>query len=239
MASRQVAALTSRGGQISSEIAMPSPAASSKATESTCPAEPIALSTCPGSRLSAGVLYLVRPSGNSTLFCTRASAPRREVSAAGARAAIRTTAVTTATATNRAAARAPSRAANIAASTGTASQAVDLRSQAAPRAIPEPVIPLMRAAGMARARASRISASTGGSVVITARLSASTGEASATAVASHASRRHARQPRWGTAIRNAAASGTTVPTAIHTPEFPASPPSPAALGSPNSVINGR
>ena len=173
---------------------MPSPAASSRPTEITCPAVPIAVSRCPGSRLSAGVLYRVRPSGNSTLFCTRASRPRSEVSAAGASAAMRTTTVMADAATKRPAARAPSRAANIAARTGTASQAVDFRSQATPRATPEPtaaetarVAPAGRAA---RARASRISASTGGSVVITARLSPITGEATATAVASSASRRH-------------------------------------------------
>src|SRR5436305_2616153 len=108
---------------------------------------------------------------------------------------MRTTAVTATAATKRQAARLPSRAATIAASTGTASQAVDFRSQAAPRATPEPVIPVIHeprpgsgdsadrgdAAGRAaRARASRISASTGGSVVITARLSPTTGEATAT-----------------------------------------------------------
>ena len=76
-------------------------------------------------------------------------------------------------------------------------------------------------------------------MVITARLSPTTGEATATAVASSASRRHAAQPRCGTAIQNAAASGITVPTAIHTPELPARPPSPAALGSPNKVMTGR
>ena len=41
---------------------------------------------------------------------------------------------------NRYMARAPSRQANIAAMTGTASQAVDFRSQATPRAIPEPTV---------------------------------------------------------------------------------------------------
>ena len=53
---------------------------------------------------------------------------------------MRTTAVTATAATKRPAARAPSRAATIAARTGTASQAVDFRSQAAPSATPEPVI---------------------------------------------------------------------------------------------------
>ena len=43
-ASRQAAAGTSRGGRITSEIAMPSPAASSRPTETTCPAAPIAVS---------------------------------------------------------------------------------------------------------------------------------------------------------------------------------------------------
>ena len=75
--------------------------------------------------------------------------------------------------------------------------------------------------------------------MITARLSPITGEATATAVASSASRRHVAQPRCGLAIQNAAASGTTVPMAIHTPELPARPPSPAALGSPNKVMTGR
>ena len=75
--------------------------------------------------------------------------------------------------------------------------------------------------------------------MITARLSPTTGEATATAVASSASRRHGGQVRCGTAIQNAAASRTTVPRAIHTPEFPASPPSPAALGRPNKVMTGR
>ena len=76
-------------------------------------------------------------------------------------------------------------------------------------------------------------------MVITARLSPTTGEASATAVASSASRRQNVQPRCGVAIQNAAVSGITVPTAIHTPELPARPPIPAALGSPNNVITGR
>ena len=76
-------------------------------------------------------------------------------------------------------------------------------------------------------------------MVITARLSPTTGEASATAVASSASRRQKVQPRCGIAIQNAAASGITVPIAIHTPELPARLPSPAALGSPNNVITGR
>ena len=76
-------------------------------------------------------------------------------------------------------------------------------------------------------------------MVITARLSPITGEATATAVASSASRRHTVQPRCGMAIQKAAASGSTVPTAIHTPEFPARPASPAALGSPNKVMTGR
>src|SRR5438046_187810 len=82
------------------------------------------------------------------------------------------------------------------------SPAADFRSQDTPSATPEPVIPVIHevspgqgdlagggdAAGRAaRARASRISASTGGSVVITARLSPTTGEATATAVASSAS----------------------------------------------------
>src|SRR5580704_4131255 len=109
---------------------------------------------------------------------------------------MRTTVVTATAATKRHAARAPSRAATIAARTGTASQAVDFRSQATPSATPEPVIPVIHGARpgrgdtagrAARARASRISASTGGSVVITARLSPTTGEATATAVASSAS----------------------------------------------------
>ena len=56
---------------------------------------------------------------------------------------MRTTAVTATAATKRPAARAPSRAATIAARTGTASQAVDFRSQAAPSATPEPVIPVI------------------------------------------------------------------------------------------------
>src|SRR5947207_13111824 len=98
---------------------------------------------------------------------------------------MRTAAVAAADAAKRHAARAPSRAANIAASTGTASQAVDFRSQAAPRAMPAPSAPVAReeiaAVGRAAsARASRIKARTGGSVVITARLRPTTGEAPAT-----------------------------------------------------------
>jgi len=69
-----------------------------------------------------------------------------------------------------------------------------------------------------RASASTMNASTGGSVVITARLRPTTGEATATAVASTASRRES-----GIATRNAIASTATVPRAIHTPAFPARP----------------
>jgi hypothetical protein len=84
-----------------------------------------------------------------------------------------------------------------------------------------------------------MNASTGGSVVITARLSPITGEATATARPSSASRRHEAQDRCGIAIQNAAVSTATVPTAIHTPEFPASPARPAAYGRPNSTMTGR
>ena len=61
-----------------------------------------------------------------------------------ARVATRTRTVATDAATKRPAARAPSRAANIAARTGTASQAVDFRSQATPSATPAPTAPPIR-----------------------------------------------------------------------------------------------
>jgi hypothetical protein len=146
--------------------------------------------------------------------------------------------VTSTAARNRYAARAPSRVANIAARTGTASQAVDFRSQATPRAIPAPAVraavTVAPAGAALRASASSMNASTGGSVVITARLRPTTGEATATAVASRASRRPV-----GIATRKATASTTTVPTASHTPAFPARPPTPAAAGRPNRVMTGR
>src|SRR5580704_18676004 len=122
--------------------------------------------------------------------------------------------------------------------TGTASQAVDFRSQATARAIPAPAVraavAFAPAGTVLRASASSMNASTGGSVVITARLRPTTGEATATPVASRASRREV-----GIATRKAIASTATVTRASHTPAFPARPPTPAAAGRPKTVMTGR
>ena len=138
MASRQAAAGTSRGGRITSEIAMPSPAASSRPTETTCPARPQRGEQVPGQqalgrglvvgqaeREQHAVLHQGRGRGRPDQR-GRGEHGDEDHDGDGRRAARK-----------RHAARAPSRAANIAAMTGTASQAVDFRSQATPRATPE------------------------------------------------------------------------------------------------------
>src|SRR5690349_3110319 len=106
---------------------------------------------------------------------------------AGAVATTRAAAVTTDDAAKRPAARAPSRDQNMAASTGPSGHAVTFSAHAAPRTSPARTAQEGRAA---RASASSMSASTGGSVVITARLSAITGEDTAKAVYRRMSRRH-------------------------------------------------
>ena len=74
-----------------------------------------------------------------------------------------------------------------------------------------------------------MNASTGGSVVITARLSPITGEATAIAVASSASRRHAgTAPVRHARSRTPPRAGPPCPAASHTPEFPARPARPQA-----------
>src|SRR5580700_7901289 len=89
-------------------------------------------SRCPGSGLAAGVLYLDRPSGNSTVFCTNDVGL---ASAAGASAAERTPAVTIVTPMKRHALRAASRADSITPRTGIAGQAVAFMAHATPRAM--------------------------------------------------------------------------------------------------------
>src|SRR5689334_226278 len=109
---------------------------------------------------------------------------------AGAVAAIRTAAAPTDDAAKRQAARPPSRDQNMVASTGTSGHAVTFIAHATPRTRPAPSARDGRAA---KTSDSSMSASTGGSVVITARLSAISGEATAKAVYTRTSRRHSRQ----------------------------------------------
>src|SRR5581483_8436786 len=164
------------------------------------------------------------------------------ISVAGASSAIITSPDASSATVNRIAARRPSRYQNMATSTGTASHAVSLSTHAAASATAAQTARHESPAVAASASDSRMNASTGGSVVITARLSAITGEASASPVAVSASRRRSGPrgvPRLVGSAQNAAASTTIVPTASHTPELPASPRRPAAYGRPASAITGR
>jgi hypothetical protein len=67
-ASRHAVARTLAGGRKMSEITKPSPAAASSPTATQWPSIPVLASRCPGSGLAAGVLCLVSPSGNNTVF---------------------------------------------------------------------------------------------------------------------------------------------------------------------------
>jgi hypothetical protein len=237
MAIRQAAARTSRSGRMNSDTATASPATSSSPTDRTCPAVPRLVSRCPGSRLVAGVLYLVRPSGNSTVSLIIAASAAGRYSVAGASTAISTSAAASSASTNRTAARRPSRDQYSAAMTGIASQAVSFSTHAAASAAPAQRVRRLSPDRAARASESSMNASTGGSVVITARLSAMIGDATAIAVSASARRDPARSSEALT--QSAAPSTMIVPTAIHSPAFPANPCSPAACGRPNTIISGR
>ena len=106
-ARRHAAARGPSGGRTMSDTAKPSPAAISRPTAAQWPAIPVMASRCPGSGLAAGVLWLVRPSGNSTVFCRNAYGSTRAV---GAIATARTAATPIVTATKRQADRRASRA---------------------------------------------------------------------------------------------------------------------------------
>src|ERR1700733_1475108 len=213
MAIRHAAARTSRSGQMNSDTATPRPAAASSPTDSTCPAVPMLVSRCPGSRLPAGVLYLVRPSGNSTVSLIIAAIAAGLYRVAGASAAISTSAAASNASTNRAAVRQPSLDQYIAAMTGIASHAVSFSTHAAAIATPAHTVQL-RPGRAASASDSSMNASTGGAVVITARFSAMIGDA--TAVATPLSAYSLPSGPAGVIAQNAATSTTIVPTASHT-----------------------
>ena len=232
-ASRHAAARASSGGRTMSEIAKPSPAATSRPTAAQCPAMPVMASRCPGSGLAAGVLCLVRPSGNSTVFCRNAYGL---ASAAGASATDRTMATTPVTPTKRQADRAASRAASIAPRTGTAGQAVAFMAHATPRATAARYTLDGRAI---RARVRNISAITGGSVMPTASGNAITGEAAMKMVDSSTLYRHQVQCRCGAATANATQISAMEVAVSQSLGSANKPDAPRALGSPNTAIRGR
>ena len=216
-----------------SDRAKPSPAAISRPTAAQWPAIPVMASRCPGSGLAAGVLWLVRPSGNSTVFCRNAYG---SISAAGASATASRPATRIVTPTKRQAARAPSRAASIAANTGMAGQAVAFIAHATPRAMAARSSPDGRAIS---ARVRNISAMTGGSVMPTASGNAITGEAAKKTVDSVVLCRHSSQCRCGAATVNAAQI-SAMDTAVSQSRGSANrPDAPSALGRPNTAMTGR
>jgi hypothetical protein len=191
------------------------------------PGGPIDASRCPGSGLAALVRYLVRPSGNSTVFWKNAAGA---VTEAGAVATISASAVPATVTANLIVARAPCLTASMAAMIGRAGQAVALMAQAAPSA--------MAAAGCTRrcgltempAMVRLSSASTGGSVSPVASGSASTGELKANAAA--------RSAPPGLAMRNALTRTAAAVTPIQSLGLPAALCRPAAPGSPKIAIAG-
>jgi hypothetical protein len=232
-ASRDAAARTLAGGRKTSEIAKPRPAATSSATATQWPSIPVLASRCPGSGLAAGVLCLVRPSGNSTVFCTNAGG---SASAAGAIAADRPTATSTVSPAKRQADRRASRVASITLMTGTAGHAVAFIAHAIPRAIAALKTPEGRAIS---ARVRNISAITGGSVIPIASGNAITGEATTNKVDSLTWCRHSSQPRCGVAMRNASQIRASETAASQIRGSPSRPLAPSAFGSPNTAITGR
>ena len=86
-----------------------------------------------------------------------------------------------------------------------------------------------------------MSASTGGSVVVTARLSATAGQAVAIAIDRSRVRRQPMQSRTecGTPRLSAAASPATVTSTSQTRGSPGAPCSPIALGRPNRAMAGK
>jgi adenosylhomocysteinase len=232
-ASRQAEALASAGGRIMIHRAKPIPAATSSPTAAQCPAIPVSASRCPGSGLAAGVLCLVRPSGNSTVFC------RNEyglVSAAGAIATASNTASPTAVTRKRQAFFAPSRAPSIAVKTGTAGHAVAFMAHATPRAAAARIRPDGRAIS---ANETNISAITGGSVIPSASGNAIIGEAAMKTVDSRTPCRQSSQCRCGAAILNAPQIKAMDTAVSHTRGSANKPLAPSAFGIPNTAMTGR
>ena len=232
-ASRHAAARTLAGGRNTSEIAKPSPAATSSPTASQWPGIPVLASRCPGSGLAAGVLCLVRPSGNNTVFCMNAGGLD---SAAGAIAADRPTATSTVSPAKRQADRRASRVASIALTTGSMGHAVAFIAHATPRASAALNTPEGRAIS---ARVRNISAMTGGSVIPIASGNAITGEATTNRVDSLTWCRHSSQCWCGTAMRNASQIKASDTAASQIRGSPSRPVAPSAFGSPNTAMTGR
>jgi len=209
------------------------PAAASRPTAIQWPAIPVSASRCPGSGLAAGVLCLVRPSGNSTVFC------RNEYGLASASGAIRTAstpAITITPAAKRQAFLTPSRVASIAVKTGTAGQAVAFMAAATPRAATALISPDGRAIS---ARVRNISAMTGGSVMPRASGNAIIGEAAMNTVDSSTPCRQPSQCRCGAATLNAAKIKAMDTAVSQTRGSAARPCAPSAFGIPNTAITGR
>src|SRR5579863_5249131 len=193
---------------------------------------PVSASRCPGSGLAAGVLCLVRPSGNSTVFCSRAYGL---LSADGASARDKPTASAATTATNRQADRAVSRALTSAVNTATAGQAVAFMAHATPSATAARNTPDGRAMS---ARVRNIRARIGGSVIPTASGNAITGEAATKMVDSRTLRLHALQCGCGAATRNAAQMRMRDTAVSHSRGSPSRPLAPSARGRPKMAITG-
>src|ERR1035438_3420499 len=187
----------------------------------------------PGSGLAAGVLYLLRPSGNSTVFCTNADGFR---SAAGASTADRASVTTIVIPVKRQAALAAWRPASIAAKTGMAGQAVAFIAHATPSATAARPMPEGRAIS---ASVRNISAITGGTVMPTASGNAITGEAAMNTVDSSTPCRQESQRRCGAAMANAAQISAIDTAVSHTRGSANRPEAPSALGSPNTAMTGR
>src|SRR5580700_10617316 len=232
-ASRQAAARASVGGRTISHTAKATPAAIRSPTAAQCPGIPVSASRCPGSGLAAGVLYLVRPSGNSTVFCRNAYG---SASPAGASKTVSAIAITIVAAAKRQALLIPSRAASIVVNTGTAGQAVAFIAAATPRAAAARYRPDGRAIS---ASVKNISAITGGSVIPSASGNAITGEAAMNTVDSSTPCRQSSQCRCGAATLNAAKISAMDTAVSHTRGSPNSPVAPSALGIPNSAMTGR
>ena len=219
-----VAAGTSRGGRTTSETAIASPDPMSRMTTIVWPTTPVCASTWPSSGLAACDLTLARPSGNKTVFFTRAPG----LSTANGPTMTATTA--SATAVNRQAARWPSRTYSSANATTRAGQAVAFIEDAMPRASPA-VTGLVGCARQSSAKPRHMNATMGTSVPPTHSSNAMIGEA----VISSAHRTLSLAP----AIRSATAN-TARNTAPNQTRGSVSRPWPSsACGTPNAAISGR
>ena len=176
---------------------------------------------------------MLRPSGNSTVFCKNAYGSS---SAAGAIAAASRPATRITTPMKRQTAWAPCRTAIAAANTGTAGQAVAFIAHATPRATAARNRPDGRAIS---ASVRNISAMTGGSVMPTASGKAITGEAAKKTVDSVVLRRHELQCRCGAATVNAAQISAMDTTVSQSRGSANRPEAPSARGRPNTAMTGR